>query len=567
MNNNQRNGIIDVGGLQLKSTDDIFTTDIKSIEDFKKLNKKIERRISYYRLDALLKIIHDFFLSDVGKKNPAFIPAMITKYAILNSNMHSGWSHMWDDDLIPIMKMVTDCSVYDPDFDLSNMSLEEKEENSASFLLRKIGSQSRLDPQVRLGGTIYFYEEMVKDKNAPPFIKKLVNSQFEKLFGVSIFDFLKIGFLLFAGSSNSSNKGGLTGEYFEKARKQGISIPNNEVVNNCLKQIACDQYQFRNICIVSKSKEDYCKLYERNPLLEYPIIRLWNPSNQNNPKDDKFIAPIPNLLIYRLTTGLYYQLYNMNEGEKNKFSQEFGKLFESYTGVLLRWYKLPDKILSADEIKMHIPGYKKKNIKIPDWMIFCEEGVILIECKATRYSQDMYERGLKAEANSCIKQIRKGIIQMNEFETQIPRLCEKFGKNYTDLQVQKIIVSHENLLGLRGGPLKNYVDREIIKKGYSKEWKTLWIGELEEIQPYITGGANFWSFLINIKNKGLDVILKEMKSKTNASDSDGILYKYQKKLFSELIENFDETSESPPNALDLSDAKSGVRDECNNPKK
>jgi hypothetical protein len=542
MNNNQENEIVNVGGLQFKLMDDILTNDIKSIEDFEKLNKKIERRISHYRLDALLKTIHDFFLSDVGKKCPAFIPSMITKYAINNSNMHSGWSDMWDDDIIPIMKMVADCSVYDPDFDLSNKSLEEKEDNSASFLLRKIGSQSRFEPQVRFGGTIYLYEEMAKDKNAPPFIKKLVNSQFEKTYGVSISDFLKFGFFLFAVSSRPENKGGLTGEYIKNARKDGISIPNNEVINNCLKQIACDQYQFRNLCTNNKSKEGLCKSYEINPLLKYPIIRLWNPSSQNNPKDDKFIAPVPNLLIYRLTTGLYYQLFNMNENEKEKFSMEFGKLFESYTGVLLSWYKLPDKILSENEIKTHIPRYKKGGIKIPDWMIFCEEGVILIECKATRYSQDMYERGLKAEANSCIEQIIKGVVQMNEFETQIPQLCEKFKKNYTNLQVQKIIISHENLQGMREeGPLKNYVNREIIKKGCSNEWKTLWIGELEEIQPYITGGANFWSFLIDIENKGLDVILKEMKSKTNANDSDGILYKYQKELFSSLLENIDDT--------------------------
>ena len=543
MNNNQINGIIDVGGLQFKSMDDIFTSDIKSIEDFKKLNKKIEKRISYYRLDSLLLTIHDFFLSDVEKKYPPFIAAMITKYAILNSNMHSGWSPISDDEFLPIIEMVTECAVYDPEFDLSNKSLEEKEEIGASFLLRKIGSQSRLDIPLHnvLGGTIYLYEEMAKDKNAPPFIKKLVNSQFEELFGVSIFDFLKIGFLLFSGSAN---KGVLTGEYFEKARKRGLSIPNNEVVNNCLKQIACDQYQFRKICRKNKSKEEYYESYELNPLLEYPIIRLWKHSNQNNPKDDKFIAPVPNLLIYRLTTGLYYQLFNMKEG-KEKFSREFGKLFEDYTGKLLRWYKLPDKILSADEIKIHIPGYKKKNIKIPDWVIFCEEGVILIECKATGYSQDMYERGLKAEANSCIKQIRKGIIQMNEFETQIPILCEKFGKNYTDLQVQKIIVSYENLLGLRVGFLKNYIDKEIIKNGYSTDWKTLWIWELEEIQPYITGGANFWSFLIDIENKCLNVILKEMKSKTDASYSDGILYKYQNKLFSELMGNIDERFRAP----------------------
>ena len=513
--------------------DDNFTNDIKSIEDLKKLNTKIENRIRHYRLDSLLLIIHDFFLSDVGKKYPQFIPAMVTKYAILNSNMHSGWFPIWNDDFIPIIKMITDYSIYDPNFDLSDKSFKEKEDDVASFLLKKIGSQSRLDVQVRnaLSGTIYLYEEMAKDENAPPFIKELISVQFEKKYKVSISDFLKIGYLLFASSSKSTNKGGLTGEYFEKARKQGISIPNNEVIDNCLKQIACDQYQFRKICMENESKDDFYNSYKINPLLKFPIIRLWNPNGQKNLNTDRFIAPVPNLLIYRLTTGLYYQLFNMNENEKEKFSMEFGKLFESYTGVLLGWYKLPDKILSENEIKKHIPGYKKRNIKIPDWMIFCEEGVILIECKATRYSQDMYERGLKAEANSCIEQIIKGVVQMNEFETQISQLCEKFRKNYTNLQVQKIIVSHENLQGMRERPLKNYVDREIIKKGHSKEWKTLWIGELEEIQPYIARGANFWSFLTNIENKDLDVILKEMKSKTNASDSDGVLYKYQNDFF------------------------------------
>lgn len=537
MKNNQRNEIIDVGGLPFKLVDNISGNDNKSIEDFKKLNEKIEKRISYYRLDSLLLMIHNFFLSDVGKKCPTFISATITKYAILNSNMHFGWSPIWDDDFIPIMKMVTDYSIYDPDFDLSNKSLEEKEENVISFMLRKIGSQTRLNIQVRnaLNGTIYLYEKMAKGKNAPPYIKELVSTQFEKSYGVSLSDFLKIGLLMCAGSAN---KGGLPKEYFETARKDGISIPNNEVVNNCLKQIACDQYQFRKLCSKHNS-------YEINPLLKYPIIRLWNPSNQNNLKDDKFIAPVPDILIQRLTTGLYHQLFNMDEDKKEKFSTEFGKLFESYTGVLLRWYKLPEKVLSADEIKMHIPGYKKKHTKIPDWVIFCEEGVILIECKATSYSQDMYERGLKAEAKSCIKQIRKGIIQMNEFETHIPQLCEKFGKNYTNLRVQKIIVSYGNLQGMGRGPLKDYIDRGITN-GCSKEWKTVWIGELEEIQPYVTGGADFWSFLIDIGNKGHDVILKDMKSKTNVSDSDGILCKYREKLFSELMENVDEKIKASP---------------------
>ena len=72
MNNNQRNEIIDVGGLQFRLVDDISISDIKSIEDFKKLNKKIEKRISYYRLDSLLLTIHNFFFIRCWKKISAF---------------------------------------------------------------------------------------------------------------------------------------------------------------------------------------------------------------------------------------------------------------------------------------------------------------------------------------------------------------------------------------------------------------------------------------------------------------------------------------------------------------
>ncbi len=235
------------------------------------------------------------------------------------------------------------------------------------------------------------------------------------------------------------------------------------------------------------------------------------------------------MVLYRFTTGLYYQLFNtFNE----TFSTAFGDLFELYIGKLLEWCELPGKFLTENDIKKYLPNYKGKK---PDYVVFCDEGVVLIECKATKYTQDMYELGLNAEAKSCIDQVAKAIDQMNEFETQIPSITKACGINYTDLQVHKVIVSFENLLGLKEGPFRNWIDREKREERIKADWQILWVWYLEEIQPHIAKGANLWSFFND--NKSFDKIIKEMKSKTGAGDTDGVLSKYENKIFNELTKN------------------------------
>ncbi len=47
-------------------------------------------------------------------------------------------------------------------------------------------------------------------------------------------------------------------------------------------------------------------------------------------------------------------------------------------------------------------------------------------------------------------------------------------------------------------PLRIYVDRELEKEGISTEWDILWVWFLEESQPYLYRGYNFWSFLLSM---------------------------------------------------------------------
>jgi len=505
---------------------------IQKIEDFRRLNKKIEIKIKLYRLDGLLLKIHETSLKyeDTKNINRDFLAGSITKYALLNCSIQSGFTPIYDDEFDELSRIIEECTIYDPEYEKERKFGVNQEERLDSLLLRKFGSQARWDirPRYMFGRTLFLYDEMVKNEDAPAFIKELVNSKFEEEFGLSLIDFIKIGFLLFAGSKNL---GGMTREYFEIARKQNIPIANDKIVKKCLEHVACDPRRFKKICREQESKGEDLHAYKLNPLFEYPMVRPWSGSNQDKPKEDKFIAPVPNLVLYRFTTGLYYQLFNTF---REDFSTAFGELFEKYVGKLLEWCKLQEKVFTEGDIKTYLSRY---NGKKPDYVVFCDDGVVLIESKATKYTQDMYEHGLKAEAKACISQVAKAINQMNEFETQIPSLSKACGFNYTNLKIQKVIVTFENLIGLQDRPLRNEINRKLKAKRKRGDWKILWVWYLEEAQPYIAKGVDFWSFLKDYDKRPFCEIGEDLRSKIGVSYSDGALSKYEKRVFDELTRN------------------------------
>jgi hypothetical protein len=151
----------------------------------------------------------------------------------------------------------------------------------------------------------------------------------------------------------------------------------------------------------------------------------------------------------------------------------------------------------------------------------------------------MYEFGLKAERLTSIDQVVKGVIQINEFLKVLPKLCRII--NYHNNRVMKIILTFESLMGLRQGPMRSWVDRNSRKKkGYDRRWNLLWIWELEEIQPYVAKGANFWATLQKILLNApyeFNRILNELQLETNATYTEGYLYKYENKIFFELTKD------------------------------
>lgn len=502
---------------------------IRSIRDYYKLNKKIKKQLKKHRLDSVLLKVKKLSLNYNKQDglNLDFVSGIFVKYAVINCKMDDRLNEISVNEFRDIFMMLREYSTFDPYFE-SDRKVKDSLEVSSSLLLRMMGSQGRFDirPRIMVGRTLYLFETMVENGDAPDFIDKLVKEKFKEKYGLSLLEFIKIGFILYAASKK---QGGTNRSYFKKARKQSLPVPNDDTINKCLALVTCDSEQFMQFCEEIGLKTNHINVYEFNPLFSYPLIRPWVGSQNENQKDDRIIAPIPDLVIYRFTTGLYYQLFN---SYRNKFSEAFGYLFEKYVGKLLKWSKLPGHILSEKDIQTYLPDYSGKR---PDWIVICEEGVVLIECKATKYSQDMFEYGLDATKKSCLDQIKNAIVQMTEFESELPRLLEVLNINYSNLDVQKKILTFENLLGLNKGPFREWFDNKLKEEGIISNWDLFWAGYLEEAQPYLANGTNFYSFIKKLSINPYET-MNELISSDETIRSTGVIFKTQNNFFDSLLE-------------------------------
>lgn len=522
-----------IGGLDFRLGGETVSEYINSSEDVKRIDAYIQTEVGKYKLDSFLIKIHDEFIERKYPNYKNFVFAALAKHVVLNSRMHGEMGSILDADFEDLLKITNEYEVYEPRFQEEFKTNPKKA--AASYLLRTIGKQLQWDKNVSfmLSRTLYIYEELVKDPAAPEFIKDLVGPKFKEHFDISLHDFIKVCAVLWARSV--SRKGGSRRDYLDKARDLGMTIPNDEIVKKGLRLIICDPNQFRN--------NELFKKYDINPLLNHPLVRLWENSESEDAYDDKFIAPIPDLIIYRCTIGLYYQLYNKYG---SKFSTNFGDLFQLYIGKILDGYNLPDLMISEKDLETFFPTKGKKGgvTRRPDWVIFARQGVILLECKATHYTQDTFTHGIDAKDMGWLTQITKSLDQFTKFELQLPQLCKKLGRSYRDLKIQRIIVSFEPLWGLKSGPLRDFVDGR-----RARDWAILSADEMEVIQPYIAKGYDLWSFISKYKQASYNElinIIDEMKSETGADSSDNMFYQYRMKIFNELLKDVDQARLNDP---------------------
>lgn len=216
-------------------------------------------------------------------------------------------------------------------------------------------------------------------------------------------------------------------------------IPFLELSSTTFSRIRENYFEIRN------RYEPFLNIFHTSLFFSYPIIV----------SKSQYMLVHPYMIIYHATEGLYRTCSELDE---EKFGEEFGHSFEKYVGDLIESF--PNKLLTLNEPRI----IQEVSGKSTDYIILFDDSIVLIECKATRYSADLLTENAIAKNNSTGK-IAEAYIQIDNTAQQIRRGA--LGNLVEDLNkpIYGIVITFGNL------PFVNsdyYFEKFIKSRMYSK---------------------------------------------------------------------------------------------------
>jgi hypothetical protein len=119
-------------------------------------------------------------------------------------------------------------------------------------------------------------------------------------------------------------------------------------------------------------------VYAWNPLEATPLIAL----DSSHP--DRLICPLPQLLLRRITSGLYYDIVNARG-----FDNAFGDSFQNYIGDVIKTACAAPPFSIRPEKSYYVGGDLHHGA---DWIVSDSDGHLIIECKTKRLRLDAKTR-------------------------------------------------------------------------------------------------------------------------------------------------------------------------------
>ncbi|RFP53144.1 MAG: hypothetical protein BJG00_017450 [Limnothrix sp. CACIAM 69d] len=261
-------------------------------------------------------------------------------------------------------------------------------------------------------------------------------------------------------------------------------------------------------------------------MITYPVIKPCQ--GKNFLKDDQqfFYAPIPGLIASRITSGIFYQMFNEY---KTNFSDYFGLVFEKYVGLILQRSLFQGTLFSESEIR---EVYSSKEGMAPDWAFVYEETVILFECKIARFSKEAQAIANVEAVNKSLLQIEKGLRQLASFISACRAKHPGLENFHHCNRFIPILISLEPLYLINTSLFRKHIDNILASKSViGLDWQILAVEHLESLQPHLEAGYSLVQFLDNLKKVSFNNLLDSIANETGKTFADSFLYKKQKKIY------------------------------------
>lgn len=499
---------------------------INSLAELEKLESTIE---SVFKKLPLGDVLHSLHL--LKKDSPELRPFMvggIALFAIRFCPPSKTSKLIKNYDIRNLVNISNNYYLADPitfDKDLHDKFINE---NPVFMLLRLVSSQFPFEPGLFSEFSrpaLLFHEIPQQLQNLSGVPKFDFNGKFQAITGVSVIDFITIGFVI---SSASHGNFALSQDYFKKMQRQGINV-SDQSLRAVLNQLVADKSKLVELYEKRKNQDRRFRMYDFNPLLSYPIIRPCQNKQFSTPDKDFIHAPVPELVASRISSGIFYQMYNTYGTE---FSEYFGFVFERYFGLVLEKCLSSEQLLSESDIRNFYAAGKGK---APDWIVVDGSTVLLFECKATRFSRAAQAIASEDAVNSSLSQVKKGLKQLASFISACQAKVSELQKFHNCSTFKPILVSMEPLFLINSEFFREHINTLLAAEGVTGlDWQILSIDELEALQPHIAAGFNLAQILDELRNKSFNDVIENLSSQTNRTFAHSFLYDKQEELYQHL---------------------------------
>ncbi len=501
--------------------------EVKSLASLHKLESLIKQVIQPYKLDQVLfglrSVADDFQPFVIGGASLFAVRFCNTgrrtpRVMVLEKNILARWLHL-----------VTCYLLADPIGYDRTLQEQYKNANPVFTFLRIFGNQMPYTVSLfgRHAQPLLLYHHIPKILSQTSGFQKFDFEQsFQDLYGTSTREFINIGF---TASVAGLNNNGFTRGYFRKAREQGIKIPSEKKLLSALDRIAADPTQLKNLYRKYQSTDPRFAMYAFNPLFLRPLVRPWRQKKHVSMNEDRFVAPLPNLVVLKNSNGIFYEMFNRYGLE---FANYFGRVFETYIGEILQHCGKSSELIAEPNIR---EVYPSAGGKTPDWIVVEGECAVLIECKATRFSRAALLTGDESAIDDSLKQVIKGLRQLADFwkaclarRTNLKKLenCKTF---------RPILITLEPLYLINSLFFREYLNDQLAARNVTGlPWYVLSVDEIEKLQPYLSQGLTFGKVLDDLANKTFDSLLGELYAQTGLTFRDSFLYEMERELYRRL---------------------------------
>ena len=349
-----------------------------------------------------------------------------------------------------------------------------------------------------------------------------IQSAFFDLNGFSICDFIDVCFIMYSVAIKNSH---FTRAYIENSREK-LNVPDENTVSKILDSIAGDPEKLSTCYYKFRNDNRTYRMYDLNPLFLFPVVRPWSHNSRVPHEKDRMIVPVPNLINYRMSTGVYYQLFNEY---KSKFSDSFGIVFENYVGWILEESVTEKKIIHEKTIRKNYP---EKFGPVPDFVILEDKSAVLIECKATKFTRGALVTGKEDSIIDSLKQLIKGLKQLSKFRNACLKKHPSLHIFHKYKTLKSVLLTVEPLYLINSILFRAFVTEELLKEGIPEfEWTILSIDELEAFQAHIKAGQSLSAILGRLKTENYNTVLEDLNKISRRKYQDSCLYELQNEIY------------------------------------